>query len=160
MLIRYARPTLGKVEQNMTPMIDVVFQLLAFFVMTFRVFAIEGDFDIKMPQAAPGTMSQGLELPLRVTLRSDESGRLTDLRFGDRSLGISYEALQREIITLVGDGTRDRSLASHIELELECDARLHYDHVVRAITAVSGYINQRGEAVRLIERIKFAPRRP
>ena len=41
------------VELMMTPMIDIVFQLLVFFIMTFKIVAPEGDFNIKMPMAAP-----------------------------------------------------------------------------------------------------------
>ena len=37
---------------SMTPMIDIVFQLLVFFVMTYKVTVMEGDFNIKMPRAA------------------------------------------------------------------------------------------------------------
>ena len=46
-----------KVEVQMTPMIDIVFQLLIFFIMTFKIVAQEGDFNIKMPLSAP---SEGL----------------------------------------------------------------------------------------------------
>ena len=42
----------AKVEMQMTPMIDIVFQLLTFFIMSFKIVAAEGDFDIKMPLAA------------------------------------------------------------------------------------------------------------
>lgn len=35
----------------MTPMIDIVFQLLVFFIMTFKIVSQEGDFHIKMPVA-------------------------------------------------------------------------------------------------------------
>ena len=42
-----------KVELQMTPMIDIVFQLLIFFIITFKIVAPEGDFNIKMPLAAP-----------------------------------------------------------------------------------------------------------
>ena len=42
-----------KIEIQMTPMIDIVFQLLVFFIMTFKVVSMEGDFNIKMPLAAP-----------------------------------------------------------------------------------------------------------
>jgi biopolymer transport protein ExbD len=34
----------NKVELNMTPMIDIVFQLLIFFIMSFKIAAQEGDF--------------------------------------------------------------------------------------------------------------------
>ena len=43
--MKIRRPsTDGSVKIDMTPMIDVVFQLLAFFLMTFKVAAVEGDF--------------------------------------------------------------------------------------------------------------------
>ena len=41
----------SKIELQMTPMIDVVFQLLVFFLFTFRIATQEGDFNIKMPLA-------------------------------------------------------------------------------------------------------------
>ncbi|HEX5446496.1 MAG TPA: biopolymer transporter ExbD, partial [Pirellulales bacterium] len=46
-----------KVDMQMTPMIDIVFQLLTFFVMSFKIVTQEGDFNIKMPLAAPGSSS-------------------------------------------------------------------------------------------------------
>ncbi len=44
------------IRLQMTPMIDIVFQLLVFFIMTFKIVSQEGDFHIKMPVAnlAPG----------------------------------------------------------------------------------------------------------
>ena len=38
-----------KIAIDMTPMIDVVFQLITFFMLTLKDVAVEGDFDIKMP---------------------------------------------------------------------------------------------------------------
>src|SRR5438128_9194252 len=40
----------AKIDINMTPMIDVVFQLLTFFLMTFKVASPEGDFNLKLPK--------------------------------------------------------------------------------------------------------------
>ena len=70
-----------KVELMMTPMIDIVFQLLVFFIMTFKIIAPECDFNIRMPLAAP---SQGVpnpdELPpLKVRLTATDDGRLADI---------------------------------------------------------------------------------
>ena len=42
-----------KVEVQMTPMIDIVFQLLVFFIMTFKIVSLEGDFHVKMPRQQP-----------------------------------------------------------------------------------------------------------
>ena len=41
-----------KITLQMAPMIDVVFQLLVFFIMTFKIVTLEGDFNIRMPLAA------------------------------------------------------------------------------------------------------------
>ena len=41
-----------EIKLNMTAMIDIVFQLLVFFIMTFKVVALEGDFNVKMPLAS------------------------------------------------------------------------------------------------------------
>lgn len=41
-----------EIKLAMTPMIDIVFQLLVFFIMTYRVTAMEGDYNIRMPSAA------------------------------------------------------------------------------------------------------------
>ena len=48
----------------MTPMIDIVFNLLIFFVMTFKITAPEGDFNVKMPaQAAQGVPDPTADAP-------------------------------------------------------------------------------------------------
>ena len=39
----------NKIAIDMTPMIDVVFQLITFFMLTLKTVVTEGDFDIKMP---------------------------------------------------------------------------------------------------------------
>ena len=53
MQIRNANKAGEKIELQMTPMIDIVFQLLVFFIMTFKIVSMEGDFNIRMPAASP-----------------------------------------------------------------------------------------------------------
>ena len=43
-----ARST-AAVAIDMTPMIDIVFQLLVFFILTLQITAVEGDFNVRMP---------------------------------------------------------------------------------------------------------------
>ena len=45
-----------------------------------------------------------------------------------------------------------------VEVEIDCDYGLKYEHVMAAITAVSGKLAQ-GQIVKLAERITFAPPR-
>lgn len=153
------KPVSEKVEQNMTPMIDIVFQLLTFFVMTFKIASVEGDFNIKMPLASAGGAPQDIP-PIKLQLLSDADGKMTNLLMGGRSLGAGGEAFHRlhlEIRGIVGGDTGPGSLASQMEVELDCDPRLHYENVVNAITAVSGFVDKDGNVFRLIEKVKFSP---
>lgn len=44
-----------RINPDMTPMIDVVFQLLTFFMLTLKSVIPEGDFDIRMINTTPTT---------------------------------------------------------------------------------------------------------
>ena len=46
--------------------------------------------------------------------------------------------------------------ASELEVEIDADYNLNYDYVMRAITAITGYI-ENGQPHKLIERVKFTP---
>jgi biopolymer transport protein ExbD len=149
-----------KIPIDMTPMIDIVFQLLTFFCMTLKVAAAEGDFNIKMPLAAPraGLPDPNQLPPMKVRMRADSSGNLVELSLNDRSFsGVDrFGQLHNYIAGLVGDG----SLAASAEVELDCDFGLKYENVIEAITAVSGTVAPDGQIIKLVEKIKFSPPRP
>ncbi|MCA9142287.1 MAG: biopolymer transporter ExbD [Planctomycetaceae bacterium] len=149
-----------KIELQMTPMIDIVFQLLVFFIMTFKIVSQEGDFNIKMPLAAPAAGApDDLQLPpMKVRLRAGGGGVLAGMSLNDKGVG-TMEALRLEIIGVVGDDRGPGSIQETAEVELDCDYGLRYEHVIQAITAVSGYIDDTGNVVKLVEKIKFAPPR-
>ena len=92
------------------------------------------------------------------SLRADSNGNLTELLLNDRSFSGAdrWKQLHNQVAGLVGDG----SLAASAEVELDCDYALKYEHVIEAITAVSGSIGPGGETIKLVEKIKFAPPRP
>jgi biopolymer transport protein ExbD len=146
-----------RVELPMTPMIDIVFQLLAFFIMTLKVISLEGDFDIKMPpKAESGPASENALLPMRVRLTSDDSGDLTGILFEGQPMG-SFAELNQFVHSLVGDPSGPNASAEAVEVEIDADYRLHYRHTVAAVTAVSGYLDERGNVIKLIDKIKFVP---
>ena len=65
---------------NMTSMIDIVFLLLVFFVMTFKIVELEGDFSVRMPLAGSDSVTMDpTDLPLKLRLMADENGRLTSM---------------------------------------------------------------------------------
>lgn len=154
------RKELGKVPIDMTPMIDIVFQLLTFFVMTLKIASVEGDFNIKMPlvDPRPGISYMDDLPPIRLHLKANEQGECTrvvmnDLEFSGED---RWDRVHRHLAGIVGDG----DLAKEAQVELHCDPQLHYEHAMAAITAVSGRINpENGQIVKLIEKINFSPPR-
>ena len=68
-----------KLGFDMTPMIDVCFQLIIFFMLSLRLFSPEGDFSIKMPIAAPleGLPDESQIPPVKIRLRADAHGNFT-----------------------------------------------------------------------------------
>lgn len=148
--------TTDKVEMQMTPMIDIVFQLLVFFVMSFKIVEVEGDFNIKMPAAAPSAGPPQDTFAMTVRLEADNQGRLAGIQLGGKRL-TSFQALHLEIRSLIGDDRGPGSFAETAEVELDIDYNLKYQYVVHAITAISGYVDEQGNVVKLIEKLKFAP---
>src|SRR2546430_16453846 len=81
-----------KIPIEMTPMIDIVFQLLTFFCMTLKVSSMEGDFSIKMPLAAPraGLPDPNQLPPIKIRMRPDAAGNLVELALNDRAFAGAY----------------------------------------------------------------------
>jgi biopolymer transport protein ExbD len=147
-----------KVAVDMTPMIDVVFQLMSFFMCSLKVVAPEGDFDIRMPlgvAAAAAAPDDQQVPPVRVKLSAGPDGALAGIAMNGQPVG-DFEELRKRILALVGTDSGPNSLAERTEVELDCDYGLKYANVVRAITAVSGKV-QDGQIVELIKKIKFTP---
>jgi biopolymer transport protein ExbD len=144
---------------NMTSMIDVVFLLLIFFVMTFKIVELEGDFSVRMPLAGSDSMTMDpTDLPLKLRLQADENGKLTTMSLNEINLGTDFDQLRANVVELIGT-TAPVEGEDGPEIEIDTDYNLRYEYVIRSITAVSGY-KQGNEVVKLIEKIKFAkPRR-
>lgn len=143
---------------QMTPMIDIVFLLMVFFVFTFKIVLPEGDFNIRMPSAQTSTASAVSETPLlRVRLRATPEGELARVQFGDVALDgdTPFYHLQSRIRSLIGDEAGPGS--SDQEVEIDADYNLKYRYAMNAITAITGYMDDNGEQHKLVERVRFAP---
>jgi biopolymer transport protein ExbD len=148
------------IELQMTPMIDIVFQLLVFFIMTFKIVSLEGDFNIQMPLAS---QNEGLPdendllPPMRLTLTANDDGQLSGISLNDRNFS-NFGELHDYIASRVGDAGPSGS--EDAEVELDCDYHLRYEYAIKAVTAVSGYVDRNtDEIVRLVEKIRFTPPR-
>jgi biopolymer transport protein ExbD len=147
-----------KNELPMTPMIDIVFLLLVFFIMTFKISAQEGDFNVKMPLQGDRAPVDTTQLPLKLRLISNGAGQLQEITLNERSFGTDWNRVRSYIVSLVGDAAGP-SESEGPEVEIDLDYDLYYFHVIEAITAVTGY-RSGDEIVTLVDRIKFAPQRP
>jgi biopolymer transport protein ExbD len=144
-----------RIDSAMTPMIDVVFQLLAFFILTFQLVVPEGDFDIEMPPLAGAEAPRTLVEPLRVRLIADSAGALADVRVGERSLGRQIAALGRHVKRLAGDPSGPDGMKLALEVELDCDAGLRYEHAMAALASVTRGVDAGGNSYRLVDRVRF-----
>jgi biopolymer transport protein ExbD len=143
-MLRNRRP-LGKPQINMTPMIDVVFLLLTFFVMTFKIIIPEGDFNVQM--SPPGEPAAAPADSLQVRLLADADGALSAIQLNGEDIG-TFDLLQKRVspIGLANPG---------VEVILFLDDHLRYEYVVRALTAVNGDIHE-GQIRQICKNIKFA----
>ena len=154
-----------EVELNMTSMIDIVFQLLVFFIMTFKIVAQEGDFNIRMPLAAssPETMEDTPPEVIHVILKAGDDGTVSSIDVDDevqvKTLGGGtieelYASLNSYIDGKVSGGN-DPESGIETEVEFDIDTNLKYGFTVKAIEAVSGRQLANGEVKKLIENIKL-----
>ena len=142
---------------DMTPMIDIVFQLLTFFVMTFKIAEAEGDFNIKMPAAARAGLPDDKQLPpMKLKLRASPTGNLAEIALNDRTFS-TWRDLHNHVAGIVGDDRGPGSIQATAEIEIDVDFNLRYQHVIQAITAVSGSVQPDGSVIKLVEKIKFTP---
>lgn len=152
----------ASLRQQTTPMIDVTFQLLTFFMLTLRIVGPEGDFNINMPPPGSGAAKSEILPDIKVRLIATPEGNLAGLKLGDRPLGNGpgvFQILNGEILKLVGGTNIARS--TDIEVEIDADYNLHFDNVVKAIGACSGRLGPDGKTIiRYVEKIKFAQPKP
>ena len=153
-----------KIETQMAPMIDVVFQLLIFFMLTLKIIEPEGDFDINMPLGAPteSTITDADLPPMKVRLIADPvTGELVDLQFNNRSFrngDAAFQILNDEVrksvnaLRAAGPGNVEKQ-----EVEIDPDYNLDYRYTLRAMSSVSGARLPDGSIAPLFSKVKFAP---
>ena len=149
-----------EIKINMTAMIDIVFQLLVFFIMTFKVVAMEGDFNIKMPLASESADSLDEELPDLITVRLDagENGNISSITVDDSEI-LREATMFSDLTSIVEErlaAEGDPEQTAETEVEFDIDYNLKYSFTVKAIAAVSGKVLPDGEGIKtLIKKVKF-----
>lgn len=159
-----------KIEQQMAPMIDIVFQLLIFFMLTLKIVAPEGDFNVNMPLGSPPTASnESVDLPpMKVRLEANAAGELVNLQLGGNRLGVTgggfnpalaFQQLNQAVQDQLYSNGQRKAFTEEQEVEIDADHELHYQYTIRAMSAVRGKKLPNGQLVHFIDKVKFAPPR-
>jgi len=151
---------LSKVDIPMAPMIDIVFQLLIFFMLNLKIVAPEGNFNVNMPLGAPKAADPDKPITpdIKVKLQADANGNLVQLLLGDNPLGNddrAFERLNSEILKLIG--RPGAAMAQDVEVEIDADYDLRYEYIIKAVSKCTGRLDSRGNVIRYVEKVKFAP---
>ena len=127
--MKFATPVAEEVSINLTPLIDIVFLLLIFFMVS-TTFQRETELEIALPEASAKT--KGAEVVSAVVLEIDSDGVY---RLGVRAAGKSSEVISvsadRLPKTLEGISTKHETTT----LIIKADAKTSHQAVVRALDA-------------------------
>jgi biopolymer transport protein ExbD len=137
----------------MSSMIDIVFLLLVFFIMTFRITPQEADFAMQ-PAEAVGSASTAVttNLPLVLKLNATPSGALGTISLNGERVA-TFDELRSRLIGLETDGA-----LQDVAMTLDCDSHLKYEHVIDALDHVLAYRDAAGQRMPLVASTKFANR--
>lgn len=145
---RKRRKAPGDVQLNLAAMLDMAFQLLAFFILTFRPAPIEGYFQLHMPPAVPqtnieqspdsdsttgGEMSAFVET-LDLYISADNRGQVTAINVGQQTVvagRLTSDAIQKLNANLRSNFGIQASPYERIQLHV--DRRLHYDELMKIV---------------------------
>ena len=139
------------VEVPITPMLDMAFQLLTFFILTYHPAPTEGQFSMNLLPAQP---SVSLETPagdknaanndlpagvktLPTTLRANDEGLLAEIFIEDNKID-GLEALGKELEVIF----KDKSALPFDQTEIKIDPKLKYAEVVKVIDLFSKHITK------------------
>ena len=136
---RYQRPQ-ADVELNMASMLDMAFQLLTFFILTFRPAPIEGQISLRLPPPQPVT--KGTELvgsdttntnpakgvdTLTISIFADKSGQIGSLGVGESGVA-NLTALETRLQQIFAD--KDNSFEQVI---IQVGSTLRYEALMKVV---------------------------
>lgn len=156
------------VSLNLAAMLDMAFQLLAFFVLTFRPSAIEGHLQVHMPppipqtkvdtEAAPtdqgeaGNVLSGLEtLDLYVT--SDDSGDVSEIKVG--TVPVVRSQLDTNELRRLNQHLKSLFEIDMIQfdrVQIHADGRLRYDELMKIVDVCTRQVLPDGKPM---QRVNF-----
>ena len=147
-----------QINAQMTPLIDITFLLLIFFLLTLKITPEEGEFSINMPIESNKPSVDFNKTTYLVELKANPDGTLNTLIFMGNSMGNSddvYRRLNKEVGEMVG--TLDKRILDDVNIKIKADYNLNYKEAVKAVSACTGYIDpETGQVKRYVEKVDFA----
>jgi biopolymer transport protein ExbD len=134
---------MSDVELNLAAMLDMAFQLLCFFILTFKPAPVEGDIILKLPPPMPTTMQPGAKPlggdesdtspvmaleTLTISVLSTPSGSIKAIMVGDAEVPGALAGLDFKLKKVLGE-----SNAGFKQVLIQVDSRLHYDSLMQII---------------------------
>lgn len=147
----------SRLPKSMSAMIDVVFLLLIFFMLTLQIAAPEGVHAVETPaKKGPGPRPDLPVSEVRIRLTADADGHLAEIRLGRRSLGNGDEAIERlgqevQALAFEARGIVDGGLP----VIIEADAELQFSYSLRALGACQKYRRPDGQLETLQTRVQM-----
>jgi biopolymer transport protein ExbD len=139
---RKKKRTQSEVELNLAAMLDMAFQLLAFFILTFRPSPVEGQVLLRMPPARPMTNVNAGELAgqdpsntnplaglttLVISAYANSDGSLAQMQVGETPIG-GLTALEVKLGQVLAD---PGSVFDQVIVNV--DSKLHYGPLMQVI---------------------------
>lgn len=131
------------VELNLAAMLDMAFQLLTFFILTFKPSPVEGQVLLRMPPPQPVTninagkaagsdvnskdALKGLNT-LLITAVANNNGQIRQLAVGETTMSNSLGALNTKLSQLLGDEG-----SGFDQVIIQVDSRLRYEALMQVI---------------------------
>jgi biopolymer transport protein ExbD len=165
---RRRRKGLSNVELNLAAMLDMAFQLLAFFILTFRPSPIEGHLQVHMPPPVPvtnvsseavssapgdsGNTVPGLET-LHITVAADDRGDVSEIKVGMRPVVRSHlHAVSLRILNEHLKSLFDIQSIPFDRIQLRVDGRLRYEELMKIVDVCTQQILPDGKP---LNRVSF-----
>ena len=128
---------------KMTPMIDVIFLLLTFFVLTARFRSPEQFLPILLSSANAEQAASRFIEPLEIYISATENGSVLEFGAGNKFKRVSIEQGEvNESLALFAGELRDmfesQKRTADDPIEIRCDDDLKWDHLVKIYNILYG----------------------
>src|SRR5262245_18308347 len=140
--MRRRRRTQPDVELNLAAMLDMAFQLLTFFILTFKPAPIEGEVALRLPPPKPITVIKEGQVAgsdvsnlspvagvntLTISVFPARSGNIESLAIGESPIG-NLGQLETRLKAVLGDPGNPFD-----QVVIQVGSDLHYDELMRVI---------------------------